>query len=69
MRVVKNMEIWKDRRGDKEWQPEKSWKHDGSCQPSCGHTRRQIRPKMVLVMMAIQMVIGEKERMDQQFVL
>ena len=48
-------------RNEKEWKPEKSWKHDGSCQPSCSHTGRQIRPKMVLVMKASQMVIGEKQ--------
>ena len=39
-------------------EPEKSWKHDGSSQPSCCHPGWKIRSQMVLVVTRIKIVTG-----------
>ena len=54
--ILRHIKALNKGHGDEE--PEKSWKHDGSGQPSCRHPGWKIRSQMVLVVTRIKIVTG-----------
>ena len=54
--LLRHIKALNKEQGDEE--PEKSWKHDGSSQPSCCHPGWKIRSQMVLVVTRIKIVTG-----------
>ena len=54
--ILRHIKALNKGHGDEE--PEKSWKHDGSSQPSCCHPGWKIRSQMVLVVTRIKIVTG-----------